>query len=276
MSQAPAMPLFCDAYLGDTTHLSLEEHGAYLKLLMVTWRNNGIPLPDDDVRIARILGVSVRRWRTRLRPVIAPFFDLSESTFRQKRLDKVWNFVAKRSAICRINGERGGRPKSMINKDSENPAGLPNETQKESIRIRIQEREESPEMTNVISSPLGNDDRKPAKRITHAEKRGSRLSPDWEPDETNRKFAEQWGHDPDELLAEFRDYWLGEPGAHAIKLDWSRTWRNRCRQRRGAPANGCYRTSAATNGSSPTGVISAARRVIEQMRLANGGSVAHR
>jgi uncharacterized protein YdaU (DUF1376 family) len=94
MSQAPAMPLFCGDYLADTAHLSLEEHGAYLKLLMLTWRNNGEALPDDDVRIARMLGVSVRHWKEKLRPVLAPFFDLVENRWRQKRLEKEWKFVS--------------------------------------------------------------------------------------------------------------------------------------------------------------------------------------
>jgi uncharacterized protein YdaU (DUF1376 family) len=39
MSQAPSMPVFTDALLGDTMRLSTEEFGAYCLLLFVTWRN---------------------------------------------------------------------------------------------------------------------------------------------------------------------------------------------------------------------------------------------
>lgn len=81
MSEAPAMPVFCDAYLADTMHLSLDEHGAYVKILMVTWRNNGIPLKDDPKRIARVLGISVSRWVTKLRPVIIGFFDVTDGNW---------------------------------------------------------------------------------------------------------------------------------------------------------------------------------------------------
>src|SRR5882672_7610124 len=93
MAELPSMPLFTDALLGDTTHLSAEEFGAYLLILIVTWRNNGVPLPDDDKRMARICRVTVRRWSERLRPVMAPFFNLTERTWRQKRLEKEWSYV---------------------------------------------------------------------------------------------------------------------------------------------------------------------------------------
>lgn len=89
MSKAQSMPLYCDAYLADTMGLTLEEHGAYLKILMVTWRNNGKPLADDDKRLARMLGVTVARWKEKLRPVVAQFFDLSEGTLRPFRTHMV-------------------------------------------------------------------------------------------------------------------------------------------------------------------------------------------
>lgn len=71
MSSAPAMPVFPDAYLADTTHLSTEEHGAYFLLLMAMWRRNGT-VPDDDRDIARIVGLDIKAWR-KMRKRLMPF-----------------------------------------------------------------------------------------------------------------------------------------------------------------------------------------------------------
>lgn len=62
MSKSPSMPMFWDAYLADTTHLTTEEHGAYLLLLAAMWRRNGY-VPDDDRDNARILGLTQAKWR---------------------------------------------------------------------------------------------------------------------------------------------------------------------------------------------------------------------
>ena len=53
MAQFPVLPLWTDAYLGDTTHLTTIEHGAYMLLLMVSWRSPDCRLPDDDAMLAR-------------------------------------------------------------------------------------------------------------------------------------------------------------------------------------------------------------------------------
>ena len=62
MSKAPAMPMYWDAYLADTTHLTTEEHGAYMLLLAAMWRRDG-SVPDDDKDNARIIGLTVAKWR---------------------------------------------------------------------------------------------------------------------------------------------------------------------------------------------------------------------
>jgi uncharacterized protein YdaU (DUF1376 family) len=87
------MPVFTDALISDTTHLSTEEFGAYLLILFATWRNNGRPLVDDDVRLARVCRVTSSRWTTRLRPALVPLFDLSNATWRQKRLENEFKKV---------------------------------------------------------------------------------------------------------------------------------------------------------------------------------------
>lgn len=90
MSRAPYMPVFVDALIGDTTHLSAAEFGAYCLILFATWNNKGQALPDDPKRMARICRVSTTRWVQHLRPALIGFFDVSDGRLHQKRLEKEW------------------------------------------------------------------------------------------------------------------------------------------------------------------------------------------
>jgi uncharacterized protein YdaU (DUF1376 family) len=84
MAEFPALPLFTDAYLGDTTHLSTFEHGAYLLLLIVSWRSPGCCVADDDALLARYTRMTRDKWR-KVRPILEPFFGI-EGGFWQARL----------------------------------------------------------------------------------------------------------------------------------------------------------------------------------------------
>jgi uncharacterized protein YdaU (DUF1376 family) len=124
MSQAPSMPVFTDALIGDTTDLSMEEFGAYCMILFVTWRNNGQPLADDDKRMARICRMSESEWAA-IKPTISRFFDITEGFWRQKRLEKEWEFVQKRIEVKKANGKKGGRPKSLKDNEPDKAVGSP-------------------------------------------------------------------------------------------------------------------------------------------------------
>lgn len=111
MAAYPAMPLFTDAYLADTRHLTTEEHGAYLLLLMCAWRSKDCALADDDGALARIAGLSPTKWR-RMKPVLARFFDIDEGLWRQAKLTSVYEDVAARVARNRASGAKGGRARA--------------------------------------------------------------------------------------------------------------------------------------------------------------------
>ena len=117
MSQAPSMPVFTDALIGDTTHLNMEEFGAYLMILFVTWRNNGQPLPDDDKRMARICRMSASKWAS-VKPTIAEFFDLSEGVWRQKRLEKEWKYVTEIRELQSQKGKKSAQARALKNKET--------------------------------------------------------------------------------------------------------------------------------------------------------------
>jgi hypothetical protein len=62
-----------------------------------------------------------------------------------------------------------------------------------------------------------------------ADRRGSRLSADWQPSPEEVQWARSAGLPSNRIetvAAEFRDYWCAKPGAAGRKVDWSATWRN--------------------------------------------------
>ena len=74
-------PFFVTDYRRDTYHLSLEEDGAYRRLIdeyMITRQ----PLPNDDAALARIVGIPTTEW-TRLAVNVRRFF--------KPRNDKLWH-----------------------------------------------------------------------------------------------------------------------------------------------------------------------------------------
>lgn len=103
MSKLPSMPLYVDAFLADTMHLTCEESGAYMLLLMSMWRHNG-SVPDDDKDNARITRLSVRKWKA-VKQRLAPMLSVENGELTQKRLKKEWskaeNFAQKQSQNAR-------------------------------------------------------------------------------------------------------------------------------------------------------------------------------
>ncbi|MBA1156913.1 DUF1376 domain-containing protein [Microvirga mediterraneensis] len=84
MSQYPSLPLFTDAYIADTAHLTNEEHGAYLRLLMFAWRSPDCALPDDDVKLARMLGLTAKKWAS-LKVAVMAFWRLEDGRWTTER-----------------------------------------------------------------------------------------------------------------------------------------------------------------------------------------------
>lgn len=89
MADYPYFPFWTDAYLADTQHLTTEEHGAYMLLLIQAWRSADCSLPDDDAMLARLCGLSASKWKA-VKPIVMAFWkhDKRRKIFVQKRLRK--------------------------------------------------------------------------------------------------------------------------------------------------------------------------------------------
>jgi uncharacterized protein YdaU (DUF1376 family) len=92
---SPWMPFFIGDYLRDTRSLTLEEHGAYMLLIMEYWSNGG--LPKNDEKIAQILGISRTKFK-RISPNIKRFFS---ENWEHKRIDEELQKAKERSEKAR-------------------------------------------------------------------------------------------------------------------------------------------------------------------------------
>ena len=104
MAEFPYLPLWTDAYLADTVHLTNEEHGIYLRLLMAAWRTVDCALPMDDRRLARTVGLSLNEWAA-VKETILEFFTLEDGRYKQKRLFREREILVSRKR----SGSKGGK-----------------------------------------------------------------------------------------------------------------------------------------------------------------------
>lgn len=111
MAEFPALPLFTDAYLADTAGtLSGEEHGVYLIMLMVAWRDPECRISRDDA-IERVKAVCKDMTGQRAHKVVdrllMRFWREDGPKWFQRRLEDERKFLRRRSEDASKNGRRG-------------------------------------------------------------------------------------------------------------------------------------------------------------------------
>jgi uncharacterized protein YdaU (DUF1376 family) len=120
MAAVPYMPLYIADYLSDTVHLSTQEHGAYLLLLMAYFQGQK-PLPSADARLAIITKLPFEEWRN-IRSAIAPFFQEVNGRWHHKRVDaEIARFKAKSEKSRQAGVASGKSRREHSHLDSERP-----------------------------------------------------------------------------------------------------------------------------------------------------------
>lgn len=115
----PWMPLYVADYLADTRRLSTVEHGAYMLLIMDYWRIGG--LPNDDRKLARIVGLSESEW-AEIRDNIAELF---QDGWTHKRIENELEKAKAKNERRVEAGRRGGVAKAA--KNPSNATNLPDQ-----------------------------------------------------------------------------------------------------------------------------------------------------
>ena len=157
MAEHPFMPLWTDAYLADTHHLTTLEHGAYLLLLLTAWRTKEKCLLDDDKLLARYTGLTPSQWK-RVAPTIRAFFDAKDGRLYQGRLTREAKAVKQK---CERQS-RNAMAKYQKSNKTDSAMGVPNASQTDAARaIAIAKTNESPKggdsgapLTPLVSQDL--------------------------------------------------------------------------------------------------------------------------
>lgn len=247
MADFPALPLWTDAYLADTTDLTAEQHGVYLILLMLAWRRSDCALPDDmpwlRTTLKRLVGLHGNAFNAIVQPLLDRFFSRGASgEFIQKRLRKERDFLLKTSRTQSEKSRKRWADSSQNKGVSSSRGNAPTPTPIDKDSDESLSRHDSP--TEIRNERLGEETRRA---------RGTRLTADWQPGPENIAFAQSLGLDPFAVAEGFRDFWIAKPGAGGCKLDWNATWRNWCRRETKGPVPGRQR---------PPSVVAAFSRIV--------------
>lgn len=113
------MPLFINDFETDTLHLTLEQDGAYNRLLRLCWRTPGCSVPNDPAWIAPRMRITAEYFERVVSPIITEFFTLKNGRLFQKRqrieFERTKAIVERRKQA----GSAGGKAKSLKSNDIE-------------------------------------------------------------------------------------------------------------------------------------------------------------
>lgn len=97
MAEFPALPLFTDAVVADCYHLTDEEFGRYMRILILMWRTPQCRIPDDPNWISKRINCDAIAYRLHIHPIMQEFCTIIEENgskwWIQKRLRKEYVYV---------------------------------------------------------------------------------------------------------------------------------------------------------------------------------------
>jgi len=224
MSKKTWMPLYVADYLADTMHLSAEEHGAYLLLIMHAWLNNG-ELPVDDERLRRITKMDAKSWKVSWSEV-SRFFYKDGDFYRHKRIEKELqradDIIDKRSQAGKASAAKRKAQQTLNTISTHVQQKCEQRWQQTPIPSPSQSHIEDNSLRS-LSSPAGarEGSRTKGMRLQYTE-----LPANWR----EWTFNEHPGLNALETFSRFHDYWVAQPGQKGVKADWLATWRNWCRK----------------------------------------------
>lgn len=144
MSTSAYMPLYVSDYLIDTAHLTTEESGAYLLLIMTYWQR-GKPLPADPHRLAMIARLPNERW-TDVQRTLEQFFTVEGGCWVHGRIEKELQRYRDRSEKAKKAGKASGESRKEPETNERSTSVQP-ETNGRSTDVQLQRNQSESDST---------------------------------------------------------------------------------------------------------------------------------
>jgi uncharacterized protein YdaU (DUF1376 family) len=191
-------------HIGDfikaTARLSDSQTMAYLRLLWMYYDTEK-PLILDTELLAFQIGTSIQDTELLLRT----FFILTDEGWKQTRCEEeileYREYRSKKSLAGKASAERRKNTRSTP------------------VQHMLNDSSTDVQLTT---------NHKPITIVETKQSRGTRLPADWILNEEQIEFCKKTRPDlnPTATADRFRDYWIAQPGAKGVKLNWDSTWRN--------------------------------------------------
>ena len=146
----PYFPLYPADFEAKTSHLALEEDGAYNRLMRLMWLSPGCSLPDDDAWVMRRMRVDEATFNRIVAPIIAEFCKRVGGRIFSPRLREEFEKADETYKRRSEAGKKGGRQKVSENKRKDTKAGLSLE--------KAGPKQSEPEPYNTPLTPKGGND----------------------------------------------------------------------------------------------------------------------
>lgn len=243
MSDLPFLPLWVSDYEAKTNFLTIEQDGAYMRLLRLAWTCPGGTLPHDDAWVMMRVRADAETFARVVKPVLTMFFAVRRGRYVNDRLKREYDTASVKTERRKMAGRKGGVAKALKSKESapSNATVLPDQCSGKLEPYPYLE-------ATIVASVEERADARPKPPPKKPDAKGTRLDPGWTLPEDWRSEAIRIAFEAKSPLThqeisreadKFRDYWIARPGAGGRKLDWFATWRTwvrNCLERRGGHA----------------------------------------
>jgi uncharacterized protein YdaU (DUF1376 family) len=244
----PYFPMYPTDFEAKTSHLTLEEDGAYNRLLRLMWMTPGCSLPDDDTWIMRRMRCDLETFERVVKPLICEFMKREKGRVFSPRLMQEHMLSSEKHKKRVDAGKKGGRPAKPLKS---------NETRQSNAKAMPKQPEPEPDIDTNVSMEEG------------AREKPIPLPVDWKPRPEEIAICKELNFTQQEIadvVDDFRNFWPGEAKTKRGKktiANWHRTFRNSVRA--SAQRWGTAKRKAGADGGGAQSMAATGLRLIREL-----------